>query len=213
MAKIPNPFIVTGKIPPAFFCDRESETADLAKFLNNEENVVSIGALMAEVFEKNGIRTLHHAVAIDATVDDFYDSYTESGTVIRRTLRKYQSIKYVFDIHRDGLELSSGEKAKVICAVDGKRAAQVMSVIGSDTLYDHPSWEENLAFAVKLQRRLEDNYTDFCRPINVKQNTYNQDYGPLSLLLEIGTDGNTLEEARYSAEILAGELADLIKNG
>ena len=70
-----------------------------------------------------------------------------------------------------------------------------------------------LAFAVKLQRRLEDNYTDFCRPINVKQNTYNQDYGPLSLLLEIGTDGNTLEEARYSAEILAGELADLIKNG
>ena len=180
---------------------------------NNEENVVSIGALMAEVFEKNGIRTLHHAVAIDATVDDFYDSYTESGTVIRRTLRKYPSIKYVFDIHRDGLELSSGEKAKVICAVDGKRAAQVMSVIGSDTLYDHPSWEENLAFAVKLQRRLEDNYTDFCRPINVKQNTYNQDYGPLSLLLEIGTDGNTLEEARYSAEILAGELADLIKNG
>ena len=179
---------------------------------NNEENVVSIGALMAEVFEKNGIRTLHHAVAIDATVDDFYDSYTESGTVIRRTLRKYPSIKYVFDIHRDGLELSSGEKAKVICAVDGKRAAQVMSVIGSDTLYDHPSWEENLAFAVKLQRRLEDNYTDFCRPINVKQNTYNQDYGPLSLLLEIGTDGNTLEEARYSAEILAGELADLIKN-
>ena len=180
---------------------------------NNEENVVSIGALMAEVFEKNGIRTLHHAVAIDATVDDFYDSYTESGTVIRRTLRKYPSIKYVFDIHRDGLELSSGEKAKVICAVDGKRAAQVMSVIGSDTLYYHPSWEENLAFAVKLQRRLEDNYTDFCRPINVKQNTYNQDYGPLSLLLEIGTDGNTLEEARYSAEILAGELADLIKNG
>ena len=180
---------------------------------NNEENVVSIGALMAEVFEKNGIRTLHHAVAIDATVDDFYDSYTESGTVIRRTLRKYPSIKYVFDIHRDGLELSSGEKAKVICAVDGKRVAQVMSVIGSDTLYDHPSWEENLAFAVKLQRRLEDNYTDFCRPINVKQNTYNQDYGPLSLLLEIGTDGNTLEEARYSAEILAGELADLIKNG
>ena len=180
---------------------------------NNEENVVSIGALMAEVFEKNGIRTFHHAVAIDATVDDFYDSYTESGTVIRRTLRKYPSIKYVFDIHRDGLELSSGEKAKVICAVDGKRAAQVMSVIGSDALYDHPSWEENLAFAVKLQRRLEDNYTDFCRPINVKQNTYNQDYGPLSLLLEIGTDGNTLEEARYSAEILAGELADLIKNG
>lgn len=180
---------------------------------NNEENVVSIGALMAEVFEKNGIRTLHHDVAIDATVDDFYDSYTESGTVIRRTLRKYPSIKYVFDIHRDGLELSSGEKAKVICAVDGKRAAQVMSVIGSDTLYDHPNWEENLAFAVKLQHRLEDNYTDFCRPINVKQNTYNQDYGPLSLLLEIGTDGNTLEEARYSAEILAGELADLIKNG
>ncbi len=179
---------------------------------NNEENVISVGAVMAEVFEKNGIKTLHHTVAIDATVDDFYDSYTESASVIRRALRQYPSIKYVFDVHRDGLELSSGEKAKVICAVDGKRAAQVMSVVGTNSLgQNHPNWENNLAFAVKLQRRLEDNYTDFCRPINVKENTYNQQYYPLGMLLEIGTDGNTLEEAQYSAKILAEEISSLIK--
>ena len=181
---------------------------------NNEENVVSVGAVMAEVFEKNGIKTLHHTVAIDATVDDFYDSYTESASVIRKALRKYPSIKYVFDVHRDGLELSSGEKAKVICGIDGKRAAQVMSVVGTNSLgQNHPNWEDNLAFAVKLQRRLEDNYTDFCRPINVKENTYNQQYYPLGMLLEIGTDGNTLEEAQYSAKILAEEISSLIKNG
>ena len=179
---------------------------------NNAENVVSVGAVMAEVFEKNGIRTLHHAVAIDSTVDDFYDSYTESASVIRKALRKYPSIKYVFDVHRDGLELSSGEKAKVICNIGGKRAAQVMSVVGTNSLgQDHPNWEDNLAFAVMLQRRLEENFTDFCRPISVKENTYNQQYYPLGVLLEIGTDGNTLEEAQYSAGILAEQIAQMIK--
>lgn len=179
---------------------------------DNEENVISVGAVMANVFEEHGIKTLHHTVAIDATVDDFYDSYTASAKVIRDAVRKYPSIKYVFDVHRDGLALSSGEKAKVICEVDGKLAAQVMSVVGTNSLgQDHPDWEENLAFAVTLQRQLEDGYTDFCRPINVKENTYNQQYYPMGVLLEIGTDGNTLEEAQYAAQILACEIAEMIK--
>ncbi len=181
---------------------------------NNEENVVAVGAVMADVLEKNGIKVLHHDIAIDTTVDDYYDSYKASGKVIREMLEKYPSIKYVFDVHRDGLELSSGEKAKVICEIDGKRAAQVMTVVGTNSLGDdHPNWEENLAFAVTLQHRLEDNYTDFCRPINVKRSTYNQQYSKLSLLLEFGTDGNTLEEAKYSATVLAEEIAQMIKAG
>lgn len=40
MTKTPNPFIVTGKIPQQYFCDRDTETAQLIRFLNNRENVV-----------------------------------------------------------------------------------------------------------------------------------------------------------------------------
>ena len=40
MTKIVNPFIVTGIIPEAYFCDRDTETAQLTRFLGNQENVV-----------------------------------------------------------------------------------------------------------------------------------------------------------------------------
>ena len=40
MIKNTNPFIVSGKIPTALFCDRKNETDSLLKFLQNEENVV-----------------------------------------------------------------------------------------------------------------------------------------------------------------------------
>ncbi len=179
---------------------------------DNTENVVSVGAIMAEIFEKNGIRTLHCDIALDTTVDDYKNAYSASKKVIKDALKEHPSIKYIFDVHRDGLMLSSGEKAKVICEVDGKLAAQVMCVVGTDSLgADHKNWGENLSFALLLQRKLEEKYTDLCRPSNIKKSTYNQQYTPYSLLLEMGTDGNTLEEAQYTAEIVAKELCLLIK--
>lgn len=178
---------------------------------DNTQNVVSLGCVMAGVFEEMGIRTLHYDVAIDTTIDDYSKAYSASAEIIKDTLKEYPSIQYVFDVHRDAVTLSSGEKAKAICNVDGKRAAQVMTVVGSDYLgQDHPNWKNNLALAVTLQDRLEDGYTDLCRPITVKQGAFNQHLSPLGLLLEIGTDGNTLEEAQYSAELLAYEIAQII---
>jgi len=40
MTKNINPFIVTGKIPKAYFCDRDAESAQLIRFLDSQENVV-----------------------------------------------------------------------------------------------------------------------------------------------------------------------------
>ena len=178
---------------------------------NNGENVVSLGKIMADVFEQYGIKTLHYDVALDTTIDDYSKAYSASAKIIKDTLKEYPSIQYVFDVHRDAVTLSTGEKAKALCQVDGKRAAQVMTVVGSDFLgQDHPNWKSNLALAIALQARLEDGYTDLCRPITVKQGAFNQHLSPFGLLLEIGTDGNTLQEAQYSAQLLAHELAQII---
>ena len=42
MAKEINPFIVTGKIAPEYFCDRVQESARLIKSLTNGNNMVII---------------------------------------------------------------------------------------------------------------------------------------------------------------------------
>ena len=55
MRKIVNPFIVTGKIDPAYFCDREEESARLIRSLDNGNNLVIISPRM----EKNVLHFFH----------------------------------------------------------------------------------------------------------------------------------------------------------
>ena len=71
----------------------------------------------------------------------------------------------------------------------------------------------NLEFAAKLQARLNKDYLGFARRICLRGTTYNQEMAPYSLLFEVGSCGNTLEEAENAAEILADELISMIKNG
>ena len=40
MAKITNPFIASGKIPPEYFCDRVEEAKLLEQSLVNQQNVI-----------------------------------------------------------------------------------------------------------------------------------------------------------------------------
>ncbi len=177
---------------------------------DNEINVVSVGAVFTSELEKCGIKTLHYDVAIDEK--SYTQAYSNAAVEIKKLLKQYPTIKYVFDVHRDGVTLSSGEKAKVVCKINGKPAAQVMFVVGTDTLgQKHDSWRDNLTLAVKLQLRLENRYKNFTRPISIKQGAYNQHYSSMGLLIEFGSDGNTLDEAKYSAKLLARELAALMK--
>ena len=74
-----------------------------------------------------------------------------------------------------------------------------------------PGWEDNLALAQKLRNALNDSYENLCRPTSLKPSTYNQEFSKHSLLLEIGTSGNSLEEAKISAELVAKAIAELLK--
>ena len=72
MAKEINPFIVTGKIAPAYFCDRVQESARLIKSLTNGNNMVIISprrmgktGLIQFCYEKPKIRKEYYTFFID----------------------------------------------------------------------------------------------------------------------------------------------------
>ena len=86
-----------------------------------------------------------------------------------------------------------------------------MLVVGTDEAgANHPDWEKNLTVAVHIQQYLTQQYTDFARPINIRSATFNEQYTAGSLLLEIGSFGNTLEEAKRAARHLGYAMADII---
>ena len=110
---------------------------------DTDYNVVRVGDEIAEVFEEAGISVLHDRTLYDAA--GYNDAYDRAETSIQAYLEKYPlSIHFVLDIHRDAIEDSDGNTYKVISDVNGKNAAQLSIVVGSDgSGLPHGHWQEN----------------------------------------------------------------------
>ena len=130
-------------------------------------------------------------------------------------MEKYPNIKVILDIHRDSIGYGGEQgKTKPTFTFDGKKAAQIMIMSGYDGTgeYNFPFWEENLVFALKLQKTAEDMFPGMTRPLYFGNFAYNMNVNNGSLLIEVGTDMNTLEEAKYTGELLGKVLAKVLQS-
>ena len=167
---------------------------------------------MAEYFESRGIPTVHCTEMFDR--DSYIDAYKNSSAAVREYLAMYPSIKYIFDVHRDSVIASDYTKYRPVTEIDGESAAQFMCVVGTNFKgADHPHWRDNLTLAAHLQTRLWTRSASLPRRLSIRGASFYQQYAPGSLLLEIGSCGNTLTEAEACARIVAEELAELIIQG
>lgn len=173
------------------------------------KNMVSVGEIVAEKLNAAGIKTLHDTTEHD--YPQYSGSYTRAAQTINSYLKKYPSIKVVLDLHRDAVSSGESDKVKLVTEINGKKAAQVMLVMGSQSEGESsfPNWKENLKLAVRLQQTLEVKYPTLARPISLTTGKYNESLTKGSLLIEFGTDANSLAEVHYSAELVGNALASL----
>ncbi len=173
------------------------------------KNVVAVGNAMAKVLRGAGIPTLHCETMFDE--ESYTESYDNAAVQIRAYLKEYPSIRYVFDVHRDAIIRENGDRVRPVTLVDGESCAQIMILAGTNAGgADFPFWEDNLTVGVHLQNRLNTSYIRFARPINIRAAAFNQKFANGSLLFEVGSCGNTLEEAVRAGEHLAASIAELI---
>ena len=179
---------------------------------DNTKNMAALGRIVADILNAEGIKTLHDVTQHD--YPKYSGSYTRAAKTVNSYLKKYPSIKIVLDLHRDAISAGGNDKVKLVTEIDGKKAAQVMLVMGSNSgsTTNHPKWQENLKLALKLQQTVETEYPTLARPLSLMPKNYNQSLTTGSLLLEIGTDANTLDEAMYSASLVGKSLAKLINS-
>ncbi len=183
---------------------------DNCRSTDTTKNVVAIGAVMADYFNQNGIVTIHSREMFDA--ESYVNAYDYANEAIKEYVAIYPSIKYVFDVHRDSLITDDMTKLRPVTFVDSVPTAQYMCVIGTDeNAGRHVNWERNLTFACHLQSRLWERSSSLTRRMSIRSASYNQRHADGSLLLEIGSCGNTLEEAKACALLVAEEITSLIK--
>ena len=173
-------------------------------------NVVRVGAEIKNTLEKHGIKTVHDTALHD--YPSYNGSYKSSLASVTEHLKKYPSIRIVLDIHRDAMVQSDGTKLKLVADVGEKKAAQIMLLTGTNQGgLDHPDWIENLKFAIKLQHVVNNMYPGLTRPVSLTKERYNTHTTKGSIIIEVGTTGNTLEEALVSAEMVGNAVAEFIK--
>ena len=77
---------------------------------------------------------------------------------------------------------------------------------------DFPRWEENLRLALRVQQQLQELFPGLARPLNFSNSKYNMNATPGSMLVEVGTEVNTVSEARYSGQLVGEAIGRALQN-
>ena len=186
-----------------YYSDMDTRTKD------SDRNVVAVGEVIAKRLEAAGIGVIH-----DKTIHDesYNGSYDRSADTIRENLEKYPTIQVTIDIHRDSMTAEDGTRYRPTVEINGKKAAQIMIISGcnDDGTLNFPDWEYNLRLALQLQKASAEVNSNFARPLLFGPHIYNENLTHNSLLVEFGTEVNTLDEALYSGELFGDVLAEVL---
>ncbi len=189
----------------SYFYDEEfnSRTTD------KTQNVIAVGDEISRALEENGIGVVH-----DTTLHDYpthTGSYGRSAETIQNILEQYPSIKIVLDIHRDSITALDGTRIAPVAEIDGKKAAQVMIISGCDDgTMNMPDYMQNFRLACLIQNKTERTYSELMRPILFDYQKYNQDITPGSLVIEVGSAANSLEQAKYAGYLLGNTISQAL---
>lgn len=168
--------------------------------------VVGVGDYLTELLtEQYGMNVIHHTGEYD--VGDRDHAYSKAGPALEQILAENPSIEVVIDLHRDGV----AESTRLVTNIGGTEMAQVMFFNGLSRttstgdigyLYN-PYIADNLAMSFQMQIKAAEYYPGFTRRIYLKGYRYNMHYCPKTLLVEVGAQTNTVQEAMNAMVPLA----------
>lgn len=185
-----------------YYTDMETRTQ------NQDMSVVAAGEALKKELEAHGFGVVH-----DTTVNDelFNGSYSRSWEVIQKNLEEYPGIQVTIDLHRDSMTTQEGVKYKPTVTINGRKAAQVMLLAGCDESGDwgdFPNWRDNLHLILRVQQKAAELYPELARPLDFSNSKYNMNATKGSMLIEVGTEVNTVSEAKYSGKLMGEVLAE-----
>ena len=179
---------------------------------DSSQNMIRVGDAICTQLEKAGFCTVHDTNIYDKKYNGAYD---RSRVKVREYLEKYPSIQVVLDIHRDAIEYNDGTKVKPVNEIMGKKCAQIMIISGcqekGNGITEFEDWRYNLVFGLHLQKTLEDIFPGITRPLYFCPRRYIMNESHCNLLVEMGSDANTLSEGVFAGKCLGTALASLLE--
>ncbi len=151
--------------------------------------IYQVGAVFRDALAGKG-----YDVVQDTTAHDPHDdaAYIRSRRTALKLLQ--QGATVLFDVHRDTAPAEAYRRT-----VAGQTVTQVMIVVGRD----NPGMQASLGFAKAVKDAADRIHPRLIRGIFMGEGGYNQDLTPRNLLFEVGSFGNTRQEAEAGIRLLA----------
>ena len=177
------------------------------------QSVVAVGEVLKKELEDYGYTVLHDTTNHEPP--KLSTSYSRSLETMLDYREQYKSLNVYIDVHRDAYgDIEAGQKDFV--TVNGDDCARVMFVVGTGEgktghgFDEKPNYESNYKLALAITNELESMQEGFTRPIRVKTGRYNQHVADMCLLIEVGHNANSLEQALNSAKYVALALSRVL---
>lgn len=171
------------------------------------QSVARLGEELKNNMSNFGISVFHNQDYHD--YPSYNGSYTRSLATIKKELNN-NPCDIVIDIHRDAIGSLSDYAPTV--KIGEEEAAQIMFVIGTNAGgLEHPNWQQNLKFAVKVQQKAEEMYPGLFKTMLVTYSRYNQHTAKHANIMEVGATGNTLDQTIVSMKYLANVMNEVLK--
>ena len=168
--------------------------------------VVRVGRELDRQLQNYGYKVTHSETYHD--YPSYTGSYENSYKTVTNLLQKNKNTDIVIDLHRDAIsDYSYAPTVKI----GDEYAAQLMFVIGGNISKEHPNWQQNLKFAVKIQQKANEMYPGLFKPIILRYASYNQQTAKAANIIEVGSTGNTLDQALISMKYLAKVISEVVK--
>ena len=162
-------------------------------------NIVRVGDALAEELEALDIEVVHDTTEHEPP--KLGTAYLRSLKTLEGYAQRGEEFDMMIDLHRDA---ASSRNTNPSCVTaNGIKYARMMVLI-------KPNWKENYKLAQAVTDGLNAEIPGICRDVMVKNGRYNQHMSENAVLIEVGHNKNTLEEAVNAAKPLAKVIAGLL---
>ncbi len=167
---------------------------------NLDYSVAKVGSVLTDALTLKGYNVIHNLSLHDYPA--YNGSYTRSFKTVSSILKEKPSTQLVIDLHRDAIGNMNNYAPCV--KIGNEIVSQLMFVIGTNGGgLEHPNWQTNLKFAIKIQEKANELYPGLFRPIILRNSRYNQNLADCACIIEVGATGNTLEQSTRKYEIFS----------
>ena len=177
---------------------------------NDARNMVAVGSYLTALLESAGVEVIHDTTAFEPPT--LSSAYERSLEMLKKRNEDGERYNLYIDLHRDAYSKNNGPNT---VEKDGVEMARLLMLIGKGTgqtgagYAEKPDWESNRQIAQALSNRLNLQCDGLCRGVALKSGRYNQHVANCCVLIEVGNNYNTLEEALAAMPCLANAICAL----